>query len=372
MKKVLHITNRINANSVGGIKTFILELLEYNNGRMDNYFVFNGRPDVIDELHLPSNIKVFVFNFSVLSKKNELSITQLISLIKSVDVIHQHSVWRLNSLFTIIGALFYKKRTIIQPHGAFMPYAFKQKSYINKKLYYHLVEKLNLKLSTSIVVSSNEEAMFFEDTKFMEKTNLIPLGVKSEFLYNRKKTPENNKIIFSFISRIHPIKGLDNLVDAISMIDDSIKRKLIIYIGGKGNLDYENELKERIISNELESIFIFLGLLNDDNKKELLDKTNFFVLPSFSESFSISIIESLARGVPVLTTTGTPWKEIMPKNECGWICEPTSEDIMETILKVVDIDQKEYLTYSQNAYSLVKDCYLFENNMNKLNHLYIK
>lgn len=57
--------------------------------------------------------------------------------------------------------------------------------------------------------------------------------------------------------------------------------------------------------------FIFTGSLDDDAKWEAYGRANLFVLPTYSENFSIVVAEALWAGVPVITTKGTPWRELV-------------------------------------------------------------
>ena len=57
--------------------------------------------------------------------------------------------------------------------------------------------------------------------------------------------------------------------------------------------------------------------MEGEAKWQLYQQASVFVLPTFSENFGIVIAEALAAGVPVITTTGTPWREL-PEKGCGW------------------------------------------------------
>jgi glycosyltransferase involved in cell wall biosynthesis len=70
----------------------------------------------------------------------------------------------------------------------------------------------------------------------------------------------------------------------------------------------------------------FVGQVSGEEKERLLASADLLVAPSHSESFGMSIAEALARGVPVLTTTATPWS-VLNDFGCGWQVEPTTGGI---------------------------------------------
>ena len=98
--------------------------------------------------------------------------------------------------------------------------------------------------------------------------------------------------------------------------------ELVYTMNGDFEREYEAKVKAKVKESGLEEQFIFTGALNDDEKWAAYVRADLFVLPTYSENFGIVVAEALWAGVPVITTKGTPWKELEDR-KCGkWIDLP--------------------------------------------------
>jgi len=64
------------------------------------------------------------------------------------------------------------------------------------------------------------------------------------------------------------------------------------------------------------------------------------ILPSYTENFANIIAEALACERPVITTTGTPWKDI-EKIGCGYYIEPNENELFKAIQKVYSLSRND-------------------------------
>ena len=110
------------------------------------------------------------------------------------------------------------------------------------------------------------------------------------------------------------MKGLLDLVEAWSQLKPTGWR---VVIAGRDEAGHESEVKTQIRKRKLEASFEFAGPVDGAAKWELYRSADVFVLPSHSENFGIVVAEALACGVPVITTRGAPWQELLT-HRCGW------------------------------------------------------
>lgn len=127
-----------------------------------------------------------------------------------------------------------------------------------------------------------------------------------------------------YLGRLHPKKGLDLLIAAMKTLPAHVR--LDIY--GAGDPAYVATLKTQIGSD---SRIVLRGHVDDDRKTCAFARADIFVLPSHSENFGIAVAEALAHGVPVITTSGTPWA-LLDRMGCGR-CITLGRDVMAAAIR---------------------------------------
>ncbi len=120
--------------------------------------------------------------------------------------------------------------------------------------------------------------------------------------------PEREKILF--LSRIHPKKGIELLLEAGAMMLDR-QRPIQLLIAGPGDESYVRQLQAESRRLGIDEHTHFLGMVRGTEKLSLYQLADVFVLPTYQENFGLVLPEALACGTPVVTTRGTDiWREL--------------------------------------------------------------
>ncbi|WP_034922787.1 glycosyltransferase family 4 protein [Gillisia sp. CAL575] len=144
------------------------------------------------------------------------------------------------------------------------------------------------------------------------KTKVVYNGIATD-VYLKRKAENFGKFIVA--SHLRSSKGIQDLIKAVSLLNSAAKDKMIIDIYGEGPI--ENELKELVRSLELDTVFTFKG--STPELPNLYKNYSFLLQPTYMECFSLSILESLASNVPVVTTLVGGNEEIVINGVNGFI-----------------------------------------------------
>lgn len=144
------------------------------------------------------------------------------------------------------------------------------------------------------------------------------------------KTAKRNKVHpkFLVVSHLRKSKGIQDLISAVDLLTETLKDKLRIDVYGDG--PYKNALLQLVNDFKLESVFNFKG--SQSNVNELYQNYDYLIQPSHMECFSLSILESLAANIPVITTPVGGNLEVVTHNENGFIFEAKDSKTLSVLL----------------------------------------
>ena len=244
------------------------------------------------------------------------------------NIVHLHGLWSLALHRCAVICRRWRIPYVIAPRGMLEPWSLQQK-WLKKRIARFLYQDRDLKCAAALHATAESEAEQFRKLGFKNPVIVSPNGVNVPKNYSRVERVDRVERRVLFVSRMHPKKGVLELVEAFKKVVSggveecrSWKVELVYTVSGEFEREYEAKVRARVKELGLEEQFIFTGALNDDEKWAAYGRADLFVLPTYSENFGIVVAEALWAGVPVITTKGTPWKELEDR-KCGkWIDLP--------------------------------------------------
>lgn len=185
------------------------------------------------------------------------------------------------------------------------------------------------------------------------KTQTIYNGVIIDSILVRK-TRNVVKPSFLVASHLRESKGIQDLIEAVNTLSVQIKEEIKIDIYGDG--PYRKELLEKIENYSLGKVFTFMG--SRANLNEVFSKYDYMLQPTHMECFSLSILESLAANVPVITTNVGGNNEVITHENNGYVFKAKNTKTLTNIIENVFLGNKKISASTgeliANSFSLPK------------------
>jgi glycosyltransferase involved in cell wall biosynthesis len=291
------------------------------------------------------------------------------------QIVHLHGIWDLELHRC---AVICRRRNIpyvIAPRGMLEPWSLQQK-WLKKRIARWLYQDGDLKCATALHATAESEAEQFRRLGFKNPAIVSPNGVNvPDLVVGRQSlvdSKEDEKRIL-FVSRMHPKKGVLELVGAWGMISRAEAQRrsgnwileLVYTVSGDFEREYETKVKARVKDLGLEERIIFTGALSDDEKWKAYARADLFVLPTYSENFGIVVAEALWAGVPVITTKGTPWSELNERT-CGWWIDIGVEPLVKALREALSLDNATRREMGKRGRKLVEEKYTWDAVVKKM------
>lgn len=296
--------------------------------------------------------------------------------ITSFDLIELHGIWE----YTVFMAARIARRAnipyVIRPTGVFThPWRYRT---FKKQLYLALIGNRVLKEAPCLHVASQKEAEGCLEAGFKMPITIIPNGIDPkafEKLPNPRDAEDRwpvlkDRRVILFLSRISREKGLDQCIPAMrDLLDINGFNDMIFVIAGPDHKGYLATLKKLLARYELEKYVFFPGMVQGHEKLALYRRADIFVLPSYSENFGIVVAEALACGTPVVTTTGTPWKELQEVDAGRWVALERGA-LAEALRELLEMSAQAREAMGQRGRKLVFERYTWQKAARRLHTVY--
>ncbi|MCH5310455.1 MAG: glycosyltransferase [Prevotella sp.] len=266
------------------------------------------------------------------------------------DIVHVNCCWMPGSALAQKWAQAKGCKIVLSPHGMLEPWIMQRHYWTRKFPALLLYQKAAVKRADFLHATAESEKDNLLKLGWNNRISVVANGVDVGNIEMKGSWKRTGKILF--LSRVHPKKGLEFLIEAMSRI----KGELQCLIAGEGEQDYIEQLKDLAKKKGVADRIDFLGGIYGDNKWKYFKDADVFVLPTYSENFGIVVAEALASGTPVITTTGTPWNELNTEH-CGWWIDIGENALVGALNEFLSLSDEELEAMGRNGRRLVEERY---------------
>lgn len=361
--KIIHFVPSIDRTS-GGVGSY-MQLLAKELGKLCELYIVTANTkhqlkiDNAEVRYIPCSIG----QYSAMKKEWNAILDEI-----KPDLVHVNCCWMPCCALTQKWAQKKNYKVILTPHGMLEPWIIKRHYWTKKVPALLLYQKAAIKNADCIHATAESEKRNILKLGYNEKVEIIANGIDVDNIKIKNNWKRNKNILF--LSRIHVKKGIEFLLEAVSLLKLQLKGYTIT-IAGEGDQTYISSLKSKALELGIDKMVNFCGGVYGEKKWELYRKADVFVLPTYSENFGIVIAESLACGTPVITTIGTPW-ESLNSNKCGWCTAIGTQPLKEALLSFLDLSENILQEYGLRGRRLIEKSFSIKIVANQFLQLYNK
>ncbi|TFG38016.1 MAG: glycosyltransferase [Candidatus Aminicenantes bacterium] len=289
---------------------------------------------------------------------NDLAIPfRLAKLLKerNISILHTHnwSVFCEGMTAAVLARIPVRVHTV---HGDFGVYP-KGISYRFKEFIRHAVESLLTRATVKIVAVSDDvrrmvcEKLYINPRKIVIVNNGVDVCEKESFDFRRNAEDVGGKrehIIVS-VGRLAEVKNVPMLLHAVSKVDVPFPFRLLLLGDGPERKNLQQIASDLGISDKVE----FLG--NRLDVRAILKGSELFVLASMYEGISMSILEAMAMGLPVVATNVGGNPGVIAEGESGYLVNPDDSAAMAMRISNLLLDKELRLRMGRMGRRIVED-----------------
>ncbi len=264
-------------------------------------------------------------------------------------IVHDHGMWLSSNRAAADAARRARAARIVSPRGMLSEWALAWRGR-RKRAAWHLFQRRDLDSADALHATSDLEAREFRAAGLEVPIAVVPNGVDLPALGELDPGETRPRRVL-FLSRIHPKKGLSDLIEAWGTARPAGWELLI---AGPDEGGHRGEIEARARALGPDASVRFHGPVPDAGKWDLYRTADVFVLPSRSENFGMVVAEALACGVPAIATRAAPW-EALDERSCGWWTDAGVEPLARALTEATGLGDDERRAMGARGRRLVEE-----------------
>jgi glycosyltransferase involved in cell wall biosynthesis len=285
--------------------------------------------------------------------------------IRNFSLAHIHAVFNHSSVAAAHACRDAGVPYVIRPLGTLDPWSMTQKS-LRKRLFWQVSGKAMLQRAAAVHYTSEAEKLSTERRMGLNHGKVIALGIETSTASDSAADhfPELARDPYVLVlSRLHPKKGLDVLIDAFQSLETRFSHWRLV-LAGDGPSEYVSKLKNKVKGDRI----LFTGWVEGERKDAVLGSASLLVLPSHQENFGLCVMEALAHSVPVLVSPSVNLATEIAANNAGWIAAIDKDALAAKLAEA--LHDEEELIRRGRAGKQLSQRYSWENSARDLTRLY--
>ena len=235
------------------------------------------------------------------------------------DVVHVHAVFSHASLAAARVCRRERVPYVLRPLGSLDPWGLGRNRVQKRVLRLVAVDRM-LRDAGAVHFTTDEERRLAEQSFRGLRSVVIPLGVDDELLERPMSSFEDRPSLVLTIGRLHPVKNLESVIQAFRAATSNERhRHWRLVIAGDGDPTYRRSLEALAAAEIAAGRITFPGWVSGQDKLDLLDRASLVVQASHQESFGLSMLEAMARGVPVIASRTVNLADEVVGAGAGWV-----------------------------------------------------
>jgi glycosyltransferase involved in cell wall biosynthesis len=358
----LHLCNGLDPVRDGGMVPSILGMTGALVRICDGVTIVTPTPSRLDAAALPAGLTL---------KGPE---TNLKMSVRAADVVHLHGLWQPHTRLGARAARAAHVPYLIAAHGMVEPWALRHKRW-KKQVYLALVEARNLRHASCLHALSRPEIDYLRRIAPWTPICFIPNGVNLALFDDlpprselESQCPELvGKFVLLFFARVHVKKGLDLLAEALSRIAPGYPELHLVIAGNDdGAL---SSFRDRMAELGLTRRLTYLGHASGQRARQVWAAADGFILPSYSEGFSMGILEAMACRLPCLFTTACHFPEAAAAGGAV-VVTPDISGVTSGLRELLERSSDERALLGKNARRLIESDYTWDRQAKRLASVY--
>jgi glycosyltransferase involved in cell wall biosynthesis len=272
------------------------------------------------------------------------------------DVINTHFAVPSGPAGYVLSKVF-KRPNVLSIHGGDIFDPSKSSSPHNTPIFSNVVTTMLKSADRVVAQSTDTKRNAYTYYKINRPIEVIPLGIKKP-VFNRKRRSDfglrDEEIIFSTIGRLVKRKNIDDICSVLSHLKDDYSFKFLI-IGDGPEREHLENLKVKL---NLDDHVHFLGNVNDEEKFQILDLSDFYLSTALHEGFGLVFLEAMECGLPVVCYNRGGQNDFLISGKTGYLVELGDKDKFRS--RIVELINNAKLKARMREYNrrLIQNYYI--------------